>query len=468
MKIHFSKHFFLSLFGYFIIFNIAAQRSDELWKKKVDSEINPRAKVERRSIPNEYEVYNLDLNTLEKKLQNTPKSKGKAVKSSTIISFPTVDGKFEEYEVFEASILEKSLQEKYPSIKSYIGQSVEHPETIIRFSVSKIGLHAMILQSNDGSVFIDPYTSNKESYIVYSKKNLTKIDPFVCEVDALSANSKQKIANLSAKTGNVNDGKLRTFRLAIATTGEYSQFQLIYNGISENATEAEKKEVVLSAINATMTRVNAIFERDVSLTMELVANNTAVIFLDPLTDGFTNDDGNILINESQTVIDANIGFSNYDIGHTFSTGGGGLATLNSPCTTSKAKGITGSSFPIGDSYDIDFVAHEMGHQYGANHTFNGDKGSCGDGNRNNATAVEPGSGSTIMSYAGLCAPENVQSQSDDYFHLVSVNEMWANITSGNSTCSVATSTGNSVPVVAVLPTYTLPISTPFFLNATAS
>ena len=268
---------------------------------------------------------------------------------------------------------------------------------------------------------------------------------------------------------NANDGMLRTFRLAIATTGEYSQYHLSRQGISDQATDAEKKVAVLSAITATMTIVNAIFERDVALTMKLVESNDQVIFLDPDTDGMTNDDGSVLIDESQSIIDAIIGNANYDIGHTFSTQGGGLAQLNSPCiSNSKAKGVTGINNPIGDSYAIDYVVHEMGHQFGAHHTFNSAAGNCGDGNRNDATAVEPGSGSTIMAYAGLCAPENVQSKSDSYFHLVSIKEIWGNIKLGNSDCAQLTSTGNNPPVLETVPDYTIPISTPFVLDVAAS
>jgi len=467
MKQFFSNYFYLA-FCLIFATSISAQTSDKLWNKKMTSELSSLSKIERRSIPTAYEVYNLDINELKHQLQDSPKRKGKSVKSSTILSFPTANGILEKYEVFEASILNEELQKKYPAIKSYIGRNIENPSSVVRFSISKIGLHAMIMQSKEGSVYIDPYTTNKESYIIYSKKDVPKSESFECMVEEISAGQKQGLVNLAAKSKNANDGLLRTFRLAIATTGEYSQFQLVYNGVSANASIEEKKETVLAAINATMTRVNAIFEKDVALTMELVANNSAIIFLDPDADPFTNNDGTILIDESQTAIDTAIGFENYDIGHTFCTGGGGLAQLRSPCTTSKARGVTGSSFPIGDTYDIDFVAHEMGHQFGANHTFNSDEGNCAGGNRNDSTAIESGSGSTIMAYAGLCAPDNVQSQSDDYFHLVSINEMWNNITTGNSLCGVETATGNLPPKVEALISYTLPISTPFVLKATAT
>lgn len=462
------KYFTLSVLLFFFNFKFQAQERDELWLKERALEISNVNKIERRSIPKKFEVFNLNRDILEEKLKNTPIRSKKSIQSSSFVDFPNDDGTTERFEVFEASILEESLQIKFPRIKSYVGKSIENPEKVVRFSFSEIGLHAMIMQSGRPSIFIDPYTSNRKSYIVYSKQDVPVTDSFECYVDEVSSDQLSKTSFNGAKPNNADDGLLRKFRLAIATTGEYSQFQLVYNGVSSQATTAEKKEVILAAINATMTRVNGIFERDVSLTMELVANNTDIIFLDPDTDGFTNDDGSEIINQSQVIIDANIGFDNYDIGHTFSTGGGGLAELQSPCTSGKARAVTGSSFPIGDSYDVDYVSHEMGHQYGAHHTFNSDKNSCGGGNRNNGTAVEPGSGSTIMAYAGLCAPENIQSRANDYFHVVSIQEMWTNISSGFSTCSSNVETGNTTPTVEDLIAYTIPVSTPFFLSANAS
>ncbi len=464
------KYLIFILFSFFLIFAISAQNSDELWSKSRNFGENLPEKIERRTIPEKFEIFHLNLDLLKKKLKNTDERNGSLGKPNTVLSFPNADGILERYTIFEASIMEEDLQKKYPTIRSYIGKGIDNPSATIRFSVTPLGLQAMSFNNSKGSEYIDAYTEDKESYMVYAKRNLPGLkDPFECKFDEINKVAKVSANNESAKTENANDGMLRVFRLAVATTGEYSQYHLSRQGISDQASDEEKKIAVLSAVAATMTIVNAIFERDVALTMELVEENDQIIFLDPDTDGMTNDDGSILIDESQTIINAIIGSANYDIGHTFSTKGGGLAQLNSPCISgSKARGITGVNNPIEDSYAIDYVVHEMGHQFGAHHTFNSAAGNCGDGNRNDATAVEPGSGSTIMAYAGLCAPENVQSNSDSYFHLVSIREIWANIKLGNSNCAQLTSTGNNVPVLEAVPNYTIPISTPFVLDVTAS
>ena len=469
MKQYYKKQFLLTVSLCLLFFAVSAQNSDELWTKSNGFEKSTAKKLARKSIPNKFESYQLNISQLKSRLSNAPKRKGSLDKSSTIISFPNEKGKLEKYQVFEASILEESLQKQFPNIRSYVGKGIDNPGSIIRFSVTPMGLHSMVLGNAEGSVYIDPYAENSDSYIVYSSKNLPSIEPFECKFDEVNTVQKTTATATAAKAENANDGKLRTFRLAVATTGEYSKFHLDRQNISPTATDAVKKAAVLSAIVNTMTRVNGIFERDVALTMQLVPNNTAIIFLDAAADGFTNNDSNKLIDESQTVIDANIGTLNYDIGHTFSTGGGGLAQLNSPCgSTQKARGITGSSSPIGDAYDIDYVSHEMGHQYGAHHTFNGDAGNCSGDNRNAGTAVEPGSGSTIMSYSGLCAPQNIQPDADAYFHLVSIREMWKNISTGFSTCATVSVTGNNAPTVNDLLNYTIPKSTPFVLTANAS
>jgi len=358
------------------------------------------------------------------------------------------------------------LAKKFPNNKSYIGYAVGNKSISIRFSVNELGVYAMITKAGKQTVYIDPLSKNRLVYMVYKRKNLPeRKQAFVC----LSKDVNSQKINVAAKSFNANDTKLRTFRLAVAATGEYSQFHINLAGVG-SGTIAQKKAAVMAAITTTLTRVDAIYERDLALTMVLVANNDQLIYLDGTTDPYSNTNGNAMLSENQTNIDNVIGFANYDIGHVFSTGGGGVAVLNSPCTASKAEGVTGQSNPVGDAFDIDFVAHEMGHQYGATHTFNGDAGSCAGGNRNDATAVEPGSGSTIMAYAGICAPQNVQLHSDDYFHSISIQQMFTSISTGQNNCAVTSILINNpnVPVVNAGADVVIPKSTPFRLTAVGS
>jgi len=218
-------------------------------------------------------------------------------------------------------------------------------------------------------------------------------------------------------------------------------------------------------MNTTMTRVSGVYEVDLAVTFQIIANNDTLIFLDAVTDPYTNDDGGTMLGENQTEVDDVIGSANYDIGHVFSTGGGGIASLFAVCTpNNKAMGVTGSDTPIGDGFDIDYVAHEMGHEFNANHTFNND---C-SGNINNGTAYEPGSGTTIMGYAGVCDP-NVLFHSDPYFHVVSLDEISTYITKQNgNTCGTKISLGNTAPTVDAGANKIIPRSTPFELTAVGS
>ncbi|WP_103072508.1 reprolysin-like metallopeptidase [Aquimarina sediminis] len=445
----FSKILVLTLL--FVSISVNAQ----LWNPISQAKAQNKPKEFRKTTPTQYQLFNLNTTELTSILKKTP-SRALQKTSGVVMELPTQKGVLKRFRVLEASVLDKDLAKRFPNIKSFVGYGIDDPTSIARFSVSKVGLHAMITSGNHKTIYIDPYTKDKQDYICYSKTNLpANPDSFECLVeDNFKSNfSNQQFDNT---TKNANDGKLRTFRLAIACTGEYSQFHLNNQGIPSGASDQIKKEAVLSAVNTTMTRVNGIFEKDLALTMVLVNNNTDIIFLNANTDNLSNNNAGALINESQTVCDNVIGSANYDIGHAFSTGGGGLAQLRSPCTSSKARGITGSGNPIGDPYDVDYVAHEMGHQYGGNHTQNN---SC----QRSSASVEPGSASTIMGYAGICSP-NVQNNSDAYFHAISIQEMWQNISQGNSRCGAQSNTNNAAPTANAGQDYTIPASTPFVLK----
>ncbi len=359
------------------------------------------------------------------------------------------------FDIKETSVFSKELQAKYPMIRSFSGTSVSNPDLYLRCSLSSAGFNAMGLSAS-GSFFIDSYTMDDSAVVVYKKSNNQVVsNDFSCLVEGLS---KSNTSSSNYNRIGADDGKLRTYRLAIATTIEYTSFHATDQGLNFAATEAQRRAAALSGINTTMTRVNGVYEIELGVRMLLVANNENIIFVG--SDNFSNSSAGALINESQQVIDQVIGNANYDIGHTFSTGGGGLAGLGVVCVDGdKARGITGSGSPKGDAYDIDYVAHEMGHQFGANHTQNNP---C---NNVSSTSMEPGSASTIMGYAGICAP-NVQNNSDDHFHAISIQEMWGFIQ--NHTCDVETTTGNTAPTITAIPNYTVPASTPILLQGNAS
>lgn len=253
-------------------------------------------------------------------------------------------------------------------------------------------------------------------------------------------------------------GSLTSYRLAVSATSEY------VTPVSGTLVSA------MAEINTTINRVNQIYERDLGVHFNLISNNNLIIEVTPADFGFSNNNGFALLNQNQTKIDSAIGNSNYDIGHVFSTGGGGVAQLGSVCGSGKAKGVTGLSNPTGDGFYIDYVAHEIGHQLGGNHTFNASTGSCSGGNRNASTAFEPGSGSSIMGYAGICGAENIATASDVTFHAGSIAEMNSFLAGSGATCatySVITQANSDPSNVNAGIDRVIPVGTPFRLTASA-
>lgn len=448
MKDNYPK-FLLTLFlALFFVLSGMAQQKDILWSVNKD-QIKKDDIIFYKSQPKYSTIININIEELKQQLVNVPKRQFSSKNRGIILQFPNQEGKPESYLVQEASVMEYDLQMRFPEIRSFVGKGIDNPAATLRFSLSpQKGFSGMVL-SDGKTVFIEPYTQDLKTYIAFI--NSDEDGPrgsFVCETEYDPADF--KISDEEFITSkNANDGTLRTYRLALACTGEYAQF---HGGTVAGA---------LAAMNATMTRVNGVYERDLGLTMVIIANNTDIIFLNAATDPYTNNSGGTMLGENQAECDSTIGSANYDIGHVFSTGGGGIAQLRSPCTTNKARGVTGSPVPQGDAFDIDYVAHEMGHQYGGNHTQNND---C----QRSSLSVEPGSASTIMGYAGICAP-NIQNNSDDYFHGENIKEMWANISSGpSSTCFTGSATNNAAPVANAGADFTIPLSTPFVLRGMAT
>ncbi|WP_299049846.1 reprolysin-like metallopeptidase [uncultured Polaribacter sp.] len=418
-----------------------------VWKKLEKASNTQEAAVlmKTEKLPKKYDLFSLNTKEL-------------IIVDNTQIELPNANGGFSKFIIKESTNLSLKLAEKFPMIKSYTAYGLDDPTAVAKISLGTDGLHAVIFSATRNTFYIDPYTKDKSTFIAYKRADLdASQDEFTCQVEEFGKNSALEQGFLKT----VNDGNLRTYRMAIVCSGEYAQFHLSNQNIPESATIQVKKAAVLSAMNTTLARVNGIFEKDLSVKMELVDNNDEIIFLDADNDGITDGNPNTMINEVQTICDNRIGNANYDIGHIFSIGGDGLASLGVVCETgSKARGVTGRNEPIGDPYDIDFVVHEIGHQFGATHTQNS---SC---QRSNISAVEPGSGSTIMGYAGICSP-NVQGSSDDYFHAVSIAQM-QNVITSTATCAILTETNNSAPTADAGAAYSIPKSTPFVLRGTAT
>lgn len=422
--------------------------------------------------PSEYRTVLMDMELLGNFLREVPdESETRAAESQAILELPMPDGSVLSFGIVEASIMDPALQQRYPQIRSYAGQGIEDPSTILRFSFSHRGFNGLILRPAE-TIYIDPYNFGEtDYYISYTKdafyattdKVFDEIPPLlgkdyqVVPEERLERNPAQKekkplwkaAAQGGARASNGED--LRIYALALACTGEYATY---HGGTVPDA---------LAAMNVSMTRINGVYERDVAIRMVLVADNDDIIFLNGGTDPYTNNNGGAMLGQNQTTCDNIIGSANYDIGHVFSTGGGGVAYLNAPCNNAiKAGGVTGSGNPVGDPFDIDYVAHEMGHQCGANHTQNNN---C---NRVASAAYEPGSASTIMGYAGICVP-NIQNNSDDHFHNRSFNEMLGYmVNGGGNVCATIQGTGNTPPTVdAGTGDFFIPIGTPFELTATA-
>ncbi len=423
--------------------------------------------------PAEFRTVEIDWNQLENILSNAPhETRVNAKNSDAHISIPFPDGSLQSFSIVEFDMMEKELKNKYSNMKTYLGQGITDPTARIYMDHTLHGFHAMII-SKTGTVFIDPYIQgNREVCISYTKdafyanntKKFEELAPVSIEnsdlgneVNSIIKKSKKDIIKdnrLIRQMVAPSGTQLRTYRLAVGTTGEYTAFH--------GGTVAAG----LAAIVTTMVRVNGVFESEVSIRMVLVGNNNLIVYTNAGTDPYTNGDGGAMLGENQTTCDNTIGTANYDIGHVFSTGGGGVAYLNSPCNPgSKAGGVTGQAAPVGDPFDIDYVSHEMGHQFGGNHTQNN---TC---QRTASAAFEPGSATTIMGYAGIC-PVNTQNNSDAYFHNHSYNQIisFSQGGAGNS-CASTSNTGNAIPSVDAKngqDGLTIPISTPFELTATGS
>jgi hypothetical protein len=383
---------------------------------------------------------------------------------------PAPDGVLMKFRVCESSVMEKPLQEKYPEIRTYLGQGVDDPWATVRMSLTPQGFAAQVLSPTTGAWYIDRFTRfDKVYYTSYWKHDLMgPAEPFQCLTPG--ADPDVGVRRMQLRGGNVDPQasgqSRRQYRIAVATAGEYTAFH--------GGTVA----LGLAAVTAVINRVTQVYENEFAIRLVLVANEDQVIFTNSSTDPFTSPGANnSTLNAGQSAIRnaAGIGTSGFDVGHTFirASNAGVAGAIGNVCVTpptsltsngsGKGRGVTGLTSPVGDAFAIDYVAHELGHQFGGRHNFNSCSGSQGD---SGSLAVEPGSGSTIMGYAGICGSDNLQPNSDPYFNSLNIDQVITYVSTGSgSSCAAVTATGNTPPTVDAGASYTIPVSTPFTLTA---
>ncbi|MBS4686292.1 hypothetical protein J4G63_03340 [Aeromonas sobria] len=364
------------------------------------------------------------------------------------LTLPLPDGGEVTFTLEAYDLLPADLAAKYPQIRTFRGHNPSRPLDTGRFDLGPQGFHAMF--SHQGKmVFVDPLR-NAEGYAVYYQQDAhSRLDE---EADRVLGAQVSKLARKVQVDGNAR----KRYTIAISATGEFTQ----YHGGSQ--------VLAMAAIATLLNRVNQVYQRDVGAEFVLATGNDEVVFTNPATDPFDNNDNDAQTNIGvQALYFTNMKLGNFDIGHVLNTGGGGLAGLAVLCTNQKSSGMSGSATPVGDAFFVDYVAHEIGHQFGADHTFNGTSGSCGGGNRVASQAYEPGSGSSIMAYAGICGEENIQANSDPYFHSKSIEQMRSHMATYPS-CGTALTLGNSTPQAVAGRDYVIPANTPFALNEAGS
>ncbi len=436
-------------------FSVMVSAQENYWSSRSDvNSIATDKAVTRQSFPKAFKTFELNLQSLKQQLFTVVDRAGVA---STIISIPNADGSIEKFQVFEASNFDAALQARFPLIRAFSGRGLDDKSALLKLSIAPNGIQTMVFRA-DGkpNEYIEPYSADHTVYAVFKSQRAKGGLPWVCSTaDQELATGLQNRVNSLGRTES-SAGELKTMRLAQSVTAEYSNFF--------GATSAAQSGLVLAAVNATMTRTNGCYEKDLALHLNLIANTTAVFYYDPATDPYTFPISNWNTQLGNTLA-AIIGEANYDIGHLFgqSGGGGNAGCIGCVCVDNqKGRGITSPAdgIPQGDNFDIDYVAHEIGHQLGGNHTFSMSTEGTG-------VNKEVGSGITIMGYAGITG-QDVAPHSIDIFHQASIQQIQVNL--AGKTCPITTTLAgiNATPIVAPLTNITIPRSTPFTLTGSAT
>lgn len=452
--------------------NASAQKVDQveslMWQPVAEEGISARGT--RHLFPEKYRVFQLNQSELSRVLSAAPlEFSGASKENPVILTIPKPDGTLVRFRLEESPIMAPHIAAQFPNWKTYQGFGIDEPQTTARFDWTDTGFHGYVLAS-EGSFTIDPYqTDDLENYLVFYKHEFgTPTRSFHCRLDELLSGEKNVLDSFVPESDAVlpeftHGSTLRTYRMAIATTQEYTNFFR-----QAGDTDAQAQTRALSRVVTSLNRIDAVYRKELSISFTLVSGTNLTYVTNPETPAdYANNGGSGDLTSNQTNVTSVIGAANYDISHLFETTDSGVASLGVVCNNaSKARGLSGQPNPVGDPFDVDYVAHEMGHQFAANHTFNSVN------NCNSSPAIarrEPGSAVTIMGYAGICSStSNVQRNSIDTFHVYNLTEIIPFVTTGaGGTCGTTSGT-NAPPVVTPMANYTIPFNTPFSLTAAAT
>jgi subtilisin-like proprotein convertase family protein len=461
----------LTLFLVFGLFSSAFAQSN-FWKPLKPESISLPTQAERKIQPLQFNTFQLDYPALKAALSQAPMEFTAAAKQEPVLlNIPLADGSTQVFAVWESPVMASELAAKFPDIRTYAGKAADGSGLTVRLGVSYKGFHAFVFDLNGKVQSVRPYAEGTdEFYMAYRKEDLPAQPG--SDIHARCGMDEEiglPTTDLSEPGTAIERGTapvtLRKYRLAVSAQGEYSQFH------------GGTKPLVMSAIVQAVNFLVAVQERDWAVRLELIPNNDTLIYLDPGTDPFTGPLIPNWIGDNPAAINPLIGSSNYDIGHLFArvvnTPGGvyvaGQASIASVCEFPN-KAVAGTSLPQpdGENFYV-IIAHEMGHQFSATHTFNSCPPSADA--RTGSTAYEPGGGSTIMSYAGTCSPDLVESNQDSYYHVASIEQAMNFITQGGgATCAQTVVTDNNFPEVNIplVDSFFIPISTPFTLKCDAT
>ncbi|MBL8990196.1 MAG: proprotein convertase P-domain-containing protein [Phycisphaerae bacterium] len=403
--------------------------------------------------PEKFAAFKFDRDAMAAVLRRAPLEDTPEAARPIDVPLPMPDGSIATFKAVEAPIMAPELQARYPQIRTYLGWRADDLATTARFDLTPLGFHAQVITPG-GFIYVDPYSALDRTghYASYWLRDWRAPD-WLCQVPAGELSLPDPDPEPTDRAGPTR----RTYRAAVAATVE---FTTLYGGTVASG---------LSAVTTAMNRTTGIYEVEAAIRFQLVANNDLLIYTAATGDPYTNSNNSTMLSENQTNLNNVIGFANYDIGHVFGTAGGGVAQLGVVSQTNKARGVSANFFGASDPANTLTVAHEMGHQFNAAHSWNGTNSGCTAGQWGGSSqALEPGSGNTIMSYGGSCGADNYNPASRDaYFSSGSFDRIlaWA---MGSGTPFLSEATGNTAPTISAGSNFTIPARTPFVLTATGS